>query len=303
VKPGRAAAAALALLACGCTRQAAEGKGSADPLAAVRSLLSERRYDEVLARLGDASDPDSAYLAGRAWAGKAESAPLPTPGPGGPDTEALKPEEQRAIDLYERAVAARPDFAEAHRAIADLLAPHAIASVAAAHAAARGPRHAKASALAPAASALVDRVLKSYGQAVQSDLAGTEAASSLIAFAVQVGRLADADAAYQELVRRNREDPTYLVRYGDFLAGTAGKPDAALAQYSQALILKPDDTATRLKIAEIHLEAAAALLRDRQYIQAEARVKDARRYVVDRSSPQAAQLAELEAQLREVRGR
>jgi hypothetical protein len=146
-------------------------------------------------------------------------------------------------------------------------------------------------------------VLRSYGDALQADLAGTKAAEGLIAFAIPAGRAGEADAAFQELVRRRREDPALLVRYGDFLAGPAGKPEAALAQYAQALIWKPADDATKLKMAEIHLAAAAVHLRDLQYVAAEARLKDARRYTVDPASPQAARLAELEGRVRDVRGR
>ena len=297
------AGVAAALVLSACAHQ--EGsRPSGDPLAEARSLVAERRYDDALARLGDAADPDAEYLAGRAWAGKAETAPLPLAAPGGPPAASLlKPEEERALSFFEKAVAARPGFADAHFAIAELLAPHAIASAAASapHSAPRG----KAAPAPPIAKPdpLVDRVLGSYGSAIQSDLSGTQAAESLIAFATRVGRLNEADAAYQELVKRRREDAAPLVRYGDFLAGPAGKPEAALAQYAQALIWKPSDTTTKLKMAAIHLAAAAAYLRDLDYVAAEARLKDAKRYAVDPASPQAARLAELEGRLREVRGR
>jgi len=258
------------LVGAGCGRPggSAAGGAAADPLAEARGLLTERRYDDVLARVGAAADPDSAYLAGRAWAGKAESAPVPTPVPGatGPAMR-LKAEEEQAL----AAVAAAP--------------------------------RPKPGAPPAAPSPLVERVLRSYGNAIQADLAGTKAALGLIEFATHAGRPGEADGAFQELVRRRREDPALLVRYGDFLAGAAGKPEAALAQYAQALIWKPDDTATKLKMAEIHLAAAATHLRDLQYVAAEARLKEARRYTVDPASPQAARLAELEGRLREVRGR
>jgi len=302
VIPGRApkgALVALLIAAAACSREQAGGSKGSDALAEARSLLSERRYDDALARLGDAADPEAAYLAGRAWAGKAGSAPVPIGTPGGPS--GLKPEEERALGFYERAVAARPDFGDAHVAIAELLAPHAVAAAAARPALV--PHGKPGAPVAAAPDPLVDRVLSSYGNAMQSDLAGTQAAEALIAFATRVGRTSEADAAFQELVRRRREDQALLVRYGDFLAGPAGKPEAALAQYAQALIWKPDDTATKLKMAEIHLAAAAAYLRDLQYVQAEARLKDAKRYAVDSGSPQAKRLAELEGRVREIRGR
>jgi tetratricopeptide (TPR) repeat protein len=292
------ATALLLLLCAGCGRQGASSSGAAvDPLAEPRSLLAERRYDDVLARVGEARDPDSLYLAGRAWAGKAASAPVPTPAPGAAVAAArLKPEEERALSAYERAVTARPDFVDAQLAIAELLAPHALQVVATA------PRL-RPGTPAPAPDPLVERVLKSYGDALQADPTGTSVAESLIDFATRAGRPGEADAAFQELIRRRREDPAVLVRYGDFLAGPAGKPEAALAQYAQALIWRADDSATKLKMADIHLAAAAVHLRDLEYVTAEARLKQARRYTVDPASPQAARLAELEARLRDVRGR
>ncbi|HXK09598.1 MAG TPA: hypothetical protein VMT70_08140 [Vicinamibacteria bacterium] len=289
-----AVAGALVLLtAPGCRRgTGAPAAGNGDPLAESRALVDDRRYDEAIARLGTGSDPESLYLLGRAWAGKAEAAPVPTPAPGAPATAGapLKPEEEQALAFFERAVAARPDHAAAHLAIAQLLAPHALASVA------RGG--------APAAGgATVDRVLRSFGEAVQADPGGTAAAEAMVQFATRAGRVADADAAFQELLRRRREDPDLLVRYGDFLAGPGGNGEGALAQYAQALIWRPDDAATKRKMADIQLVAVAALLSRQQYATAEARLHDARKFVTNPASPEAARLRELEGRLAEIRGR
>jgi tetratricopeptide (TPR) repeat protein len=201
----------------------------------------------------------------------------------------MKPEESQALVFLERAVAARPDLAAAHLAIADLLAPHALAA----------QRR-----VGPAApDSTVSRVLESYGRAIQADPAGTVAVESMIRFATAAGRVSEADGAFQELIRRRREDPDLLVRYGDFLAGPGRNAEGALAQYSQALIWRPDDSATRLKIAAIHLSAASSLLSNREYAAAEARLRDARRFVADPASAEATRLREMEGQLREIRGR
>jgi tetratricopeptide (TPR) repeat protein len=291
VRPGRlAAVGALLLLAAPACRRGPGGAGAADPLAEARALVEERRFDEAIAAIGEDADPEALYLLGRAWVGKAQTAPVPTPAPGAaPVWAPLKPEESQALAFFERAVAARPDHAGAHLAIADLLAPQALV------AAARGP--------AGARDGRVERVLQSYGRAMQADPAGTASVEALIRFASAVGRVAEADGAFQELVRRRREDPNVLVRYGDFLAGPGRNAEGALARYSQALIWRPDDTQTRLKVAGIHLATASTLLADRQYAAAEARLRDARRFVADPASAQAAQLRELEARLREIRGR
>ncbi len=251
--------------------------------------MDERRFDDAIARLGGDDDAEALCLLGRAWAGKAETAPVPTPAPGSaaPAGSALKPEEERALAFYERATAARPDHAGAHLAIAELLAPHALVGARAGE----------------GAGTSVDRVLRSFGDAIQADSAGIVAVEEMIRFAIAAGRVSAADGGFQELVRRRREDPQVLVRYGDFLAGPAGNAEGALARYAQALIWRPDDTVTRLKMAEIHLAVASALLAKLQYVAAEARLRDARRFVVDPASPQAARLRELEGRLRDIRGR
>lgn len=290
---GLAAAAGLLLLA-GCKGRPEEAARAADPLAEARALVDEGRFDEAIAALPEGPDAEALYLLGRAWAGRAETAPVPTPGPGADAASGLplKPEEARALSLFERAVSARPDHAGAHLAIAELLAPHAL--LAASRARGGG---------AAVHAAAVDRVLRSYGEAVQADPGGTVAVEAMIRFAVSAGRVPEADAAFQELVRRRREDPDALVRYGDFLAGPGRNPDGALARYAQSLMWRPDDAATRLKMADILLASAAGLLAQQQYAAAEARLRDARRYVTDPASAPAGRLRELEGRLRDIRGR
>ena len=287
-----AAAGALLLLAAPACRREPAGAGAEDPFAEARTLVEERRFDEAIAALGDDGDAEALYLLGRAWAGKAQAAPVPTPvpGAGAPGWAPLKLEETQALAFFERAVAARPDHAGTHLAIADLLAPHALV------AARRGGG-------AAAGNGTVARVLQSYGRAMQADPAGTAAVEAMIRFATAAGRVAEAEGAFQELVRRRREDPHVLVRYGDFLAGPGSNAEGAVAQYSQALIWRPDDTATRLKVAAIHLAAASTLLTERQYAAAEARLREARRFMADPASAEAARLRELDGRLREIRGR
>jgi tetratricopeptide (TPR) repeat protein len=289
VRAGRLAIAALVLLGAPGCRRDASAPGGGDPLAEPRALVDEGRFDDAIARLGESNDPEALYLLGRAWAGKAQTAPVPTPAPGSaaPAGSLLKPEEQRALAFYERATAARPDHAGAHLATAQLLAAHALLG-------ARAEGKTDTS---------VDRVLRSFDDALQADPAGIVAVEEMIRFATAAGRVSAADEGFQELVRRRREDPEVLVRYGDFLAGPAGNADGALARYAQALIWRPDDAAIRLKMAEIHLAAASALLAKLQYAAAEARLRDARRFVADPASPQAARLRELEGRLRDIRGR
>lgn len=297
----RAAAIAVAglLIHGGCRRGPARPEAGAGGLAEARALVEQGRFDQAISRLGEVGDPESLAVLGRAWAGRARSAAVPTPLPGaGPGDVPLKDDDLQALGFLERAVAMRPDLAEAHLAIAEVLAPYALV-----RATGRASTAGKGAAPGPGPDTSVDRVLRSFSEAIQADPAGTAAANEMIDFATRVGRLNEADAGYQELIRRRREDPDLLVRYGDFLAGTKRDPQAALSPYAQALIWRPGDEATRAKMAAIHLDAAAEALQAKEYPAAEARLREARRFT-GASNPQAeARLRALEGQLREIRGR
>jgi tetratricopeptide (TPR) repeat protein len=308
----RSAAVVLLALAAGCRpgAEAPEG-GAAVPGAhpEASSLVEQGRYDEALVALEQPADAEAFYLVGRAWLGKSRTAPLPTTAPGAAaaGATAMKDEERRALDAFERATALEPTHAGAHLAIAELLGPHALGRVAEERAAAERARRSRRrpSPVAPPVAgpeASVERVLREYAAAVQADPAGRQAVESLIAFARSAGRLEEASAAFQELIRRDRENPELLVRYGDFLAGEMRQPDAALAQYAQALIWRSDDEATKLKMADIHLDAAEGHLGRQEWASAQARLRDARRYVVVPGSRQAARLRELESHLAQIRG-
>jgi tetratricopeptide (TPR) repeat protein len=293
------AVVAVALLAgAGCRRGAAPAGGSDAGARGPLALVEQGRFDEAIAAVGDASDPESLYVLGRAWAGKAAAAPVPPPEPG-QSVPPLKAEEARALDFLERAVAARPDLAGAHLAIADLLAPHALALLDAERQRPKGAAFVPT----PGPDTSPERVLRSYADAMQADPSGTEAGERLVRFATSAERWPEVDAAYQELVKRRREDPDLLVRYGDFLAVHGGSPERALAQYAQALMWRPGDAATRLKMADIYLSAASEHLSKREYAAAEQRLRDAKRLNFDMASAPGARLRDLEQQLKDIRGR
>jgi hypothetical protein len=324
----------LALGLLGCERQASPpppGAGapssSGGPIEEARALIEQGQADAALAKLeGAPPDAEALYLQGRAWAKKAESAPLPTPPPlaaplpagaAAPAAPEFKPEELRALDLYEKSIAARPSFAPAHMALAELLAPHAIErqerewerrrqAAAALAARRRGRKGRPPEPLPPLPApegpdASVDRVVQAYRQAIQADAASSLAVDGLIAFAVRAGRLEEADSAFQELVRRKKEDPEPLIRFGDFLAESRKEPQRAITQYAQALIWRPEDEATKAKIANIYLEMARAHLAQNEYASAEARLQDAQRYVADKSSPEGLKIQDIRAELGQIR--
>ena len=265
------------------------GGGAGGPIEEARALIEQGDYDGALARLVSGEDPESLYLFGRAWAGKAAA------GTGGPGA-GLGPEELRALDFLERAIAARPDHAGAHLAVAELLAPHV-----------PSPGTSDAGAPAPdAASGLVvtaDRVLGEYGAAVQADPGDKESVEALIRFAIRMERPRDAETGFQELTKRDRENPDLLVRFGDFLVGPGGDSKAALGVYAQALMWRPDDSETRLKMADIHIAAAQHHVGEREFVAAERRLREARKHVVDPGSPQASELRRVQRELADVSGR
>jgi hypothetical protein len=310
----------MAGLAC---RKPAADPGAApeysDAVREGKALVDAGQLDAALAKLQESpAEPDSLYYQGVVWARKAQSAPLPTPLPPPsplpkdwepPPAPGFKPEEIQAAQLLEQAIALKPDHAPAHLALAELLGPHAARQVDLARqeeeraAARKGSRRASPSPVptpSPPVDAGVDRVLRSYQMAVQGD-PGLEAPESMIRFGARVGRLDAQEQGYQELVRRVKERPEPLVRYGDFLVGQKKDPAAAIEQYRQALIWKADDDATRSKIADIYLAMAQEHYGRQQFAMAEARLRDAQKWVTDRNSPQGRKLEDYLARLREIR--
>ena len=288
-------------------------------------MLEAGDADGTLARLQNAGDdPEALYLQGRAWARKAESAPLPTPtAPASPlptgaplvGPPEFKPEERRAIDFLERAVGLSPELAPAHLALAQLLAPHAIrfherqqeaqaARPREASARRRPGRGAPSEPPLPTPEPGVDyspeRVAREYTLAMRGD-SGRPSVEALIAFAVKTGRLDDAELGYQELIRRVKESGEPLAKYGDFLVREKKDPVAAIEQYRQALIWSPNDDVTRSKLADIFLTRGVDYFNQQQFAMAEAQFTEAAKYIPDHSSPEWQTLIEQQAKLRAIR--
>jgi tetratricopeptide (TPR) repeat protein len=308
-----AAGFALAVAACSHLPGSSGADGSlSGPVRDGKALLDSGQLDGALAELQKApTDPDSLYYQGLVWVKKAESASLPTPPPPPsptprgwqqPPAPELKDEEIQAAQLFEKAIAARPESAAPHLALARLLAPHAahqhdLAEEAALHKKPPLP-------VAPLPVDMsVDRVVRAYQLAMQADPSATETVDELIRFGRRVGRLDAAEAGYKEMVRRKKEQATAepLTKYGDFLAEDKKEPLSAIEQYRQALIWVPDDDATRSKVAAIYLKMAADAFAKQQYAVTEDHLKDAAKYITDRTSAQARTLEEYRAKLRSIR--
>ena len=277
-----------------------------------KSLLESGQLDAALAELQKApDDPDSLYYQGRVWAKKAESAPLPTPPPPPvptprgwqpPPAPELKPEEIQAAQLYEKAIAAKPDNASAHLALGQLLAPHAAHQYDLAEDAAKHKKPPVPAAPLPV-DASVDRVIRAFQVAMQADPTSPGPVEEIIRFGRRVGRLDASEAGFKEMVRRKKERETAepLARYGDFLAEEKKEPLAAIEQYRQALIWVADDDATRGKVAGIYLKMAAEAFAKQQYLVADDYLKEASKYVTDRSSAQGRMLEDYRGRLRSIR--
>ncbi len=283
----------------------------------VLPLIAQGDTTGALARLqaADQTDGEVLYLEGLAWARKAETAPAPEAGgsAAGGGHGALKPsdlgpEEEQALSFLEKAVAARPDLAAAHIALADLLGPHALRREAQERALSstrtRGSGGRRTDAAAPIASdSRVERVLLAYRRGAQADPTSKSIVEAWIDFARKAGRLDEANAGFQQLLLRDKENAAPFLRYGDFLLADRKDELGAIDAYAQALIWQPSLEEARGKIADIYLAQAASHFERKEYASAEARLKDAGRYVGGTESTQRTKLRQLQSQLALVRGR
>ncbi len=296
--PGRALALAVAVLAAACSGAPAGGGGGS------------------AASSGNA-EADRLYQEGLSWARKAETAPLPMPDAAAPQVvPEFKPEELRAIESFEKAIEVEPGHGGAHMGLADVLAPHAIrraeserkareAQEAAARSRPRRGRTPPSTPIPTAApvstvDASVDRVLSAYQAAVRFDPTRAPV-DRLVAFAVRAGRLEAADAGYQELLRRLKESAEPHVLYGDFLARLKNDREGAIDQYRQALIWRPDDEATRTKLAEIYLARGIEHYGRQEFMRAAQELRESQKYVTDRNSDLGRRLQTYLTRMREIR--
>ncbi|MBI3932377.1 MAG: hypothetical protein HY317_03100 [Acidobacteria bacterium] len=313
-----ASVALVALLAGACQRDAAGTPPPPTPVEEGKALLGQGQLDAALAKFQQAgSQADGLYYQGVVWARKAEIAPLPTPPPTleplprgtePPPAPEFKPEELTALDLYEKALAARADHPQAHLGVAELLGPHAAHRHDLEEAAKqrRPARKGRAPEPTPPPAAegpdfSVERVLKHYQIAVQGDPRTQAPVDALLRFAQRVGRLVEAEGALQEMTRREPERPEPFIRYGDFLANEKKDPQAAVEQYKQALVWRAEDDTTRSKIAEIYITQGVEHWKIQQYATAQARFLEAQKWITDKNSPQGLKLQDYVLRLRELR--
>ena len=277
------------------------------------SLLQSGQLDEALARL-DAStgDVDQVAVLGAVWAKKAEAAPLPTPPPPPspapkratpPPAPEFKSEELTALGFLDRALQAKPGHPVASLALAQLLAAHAVRRFDLAKAASQKKgRDRTAPPLAAGGPDFApERILEAFRGAVLGTPASKEPIERMFEFAARVERHDDAQWALDELLKREKETPAPLVRYGDFLRDRRKQPHQAIERYREALIWRPDDEAVLARIADIYIGEGIEAFDRRQWAVSQARLQEAQKYVKNPNSPQGLRIRDYQSRLASIR--
>jgi hypothetical protein len=295
--------AALAFLTLACDKLPLPGRKSADTssqaaapglppaVAAAKSLMDQGQLDAALAKLQELpDDPIGIYYQGVIHVRKGLASPLPEMG--------YRDEDKLAAQLLERAIAAKPEFAAAHFTLAELLVPY----VRQHHSPGR-KRPARAPSPAPdEPDASPERVARAYQAAVQHDKTSRAPIDALIKFAREMKRPDDADLAFRELLARDKEKSEPHVLYGDFLAKEKKDRIRAVEQYQLAIVWSPLDQSLKDKIGETYVEWAQEHFDAGEWANADARLKDGQKFVAP-GSPHFERFKELQAKLRQVRGR
>ena len=288
-----ALAAALALASCEIPGTSPPPPPPASPVAAVdprvvraRELLKQAESEPLpAAPLPPTPRP-------RKW--------VPEPAP------AFKPGEVEALRLLEEAIAADKRRPEAHALLAQALEPAVLRRHQEVQAAAgkAGKRKAPPPPAPPdqGIDASPGRVSRAYRAGIEAAPGEGPLIDRLIAFATRVGDLEAADWAYQERIRRARENATAgpLAAYGDFLLEVKKDPLAAAEQYRNVVLWTPGDTRVKGRLTAIYLDLARGHFEKQEYAAAESRVKEAAKYVVA-GSPEEATLSAYRSRLASIR--
>jgi tetratricopeptide (TPR) repeat protein len=280
--------------------QGSAGSPVSGPVAEGRALLEQGQLDAALAKLQQVpSDPESLYVQGLVWVAKAALAPPPEPEEEGGQVPEFKLEERNALAFFETLTEARPEHAGAHRAIAELLAPHMLAELAA------SKRRRRSRSEATPAPDLPDfsrqRVLSEFKAAAQHD-PSAESLERMIEFCASITDLDCAEEGFKQMIDRDAESAEPRIRYGDFLVQQK-KLDEGIAQYDIALVWAPEDAVTRGKIVDIYIGRGDAYARKREWSFAAEEYERAAAQLSDPNSERAKTLREKRAELVRLSGR
>jgi tetratricopeptide (TPR) repeat protein len=293
-RPPSVALLALALWSCH-TGGPGPGQAGAGALPgavqAGKELLDKGQLDEALAKLAAApDDPVALYYQGIVYTRKAAGQALPEQG--------FRDEDKQAIRCFERAVAAKPEFAAAHFSLAETLSPYTLKR--------HGPQPGGKNRAKPPSPEPDDpdispeRVAREYQAAVQNDKTSNAPLEALVRYAREMKRPEDAEVVYKEAINRNKESEDAYIRYGDFLAAEKKDRLKAIEQYQLALMWKPQDPVPTAKICDIYLDWAQEHYDHGENASADARLADAGKFVTPQT-PQAQRMGELREKLRERR--
>ena len=294
---------ALSVLALGCDKpplpgkqQTSSGSGQAATAAlppAVqegKALMDKGQLDAALAKLQELpDDPIGLYYQGVINVRRGLAAPLPDTG--------FRAEDKQAAQLFERAITAKPEFAAAHFTLAEVLLPYTLQR----HAPSKRKHPRQPSPAPDDPDVSPDRVARAYQAAVQYDKTSRAPIDALMKFAREMKRPDDADMAYREVLLRDKESAEPHMAYGDFLAKEKKDRLKAIEQYQLALVWKPQDPTPKDRICDVYVDWAQEHLDKGEFANADARLRDAQKFVTAKTTPQAERMRELQGKLAAIR--
>jgi len=111
----------------------------------------------------------------------------------------------------------------------------------------------------------------------------------------------DADMAYREVLQRDKESAEPHLAYGDFLANEKKDRLKAIEQYQLALVWKPQDPTPQDRSCDVYIAWAQEHFDKSEWASADARLKDAQKFVTGLATPQALRIKELQGKLAAIR--
>ena len=294
-------ATALLILAIGCdklppfpgkqqaTPAAAPVAAAPKPIAEGKALMDQGQFDAALAKLQELpEDPAGLYYQALIHVRRGAATPLPEVG--------FRDEDKLAAQCFEKAIAAKPEFAGAHLGLAELLFPYAKRHAAPPPGKRRGgPKPPTPAPDDPDVSP--ERVARAYQAAVANDKTSKTSLEALLRFAKEMKRPEAAEPVYLEMLARDKESAEPHIAYGDFLANEKKDRLKAIEQYQLALVWKPQDPLPKDKICDIYIDWAVEHFSKDENANAEARIKDAQKFVAGPDTPQAQRIRELQGKL------
>lgn len=295
-------ATALLILASGCDKlpplpgqkspapTAAPVAAAPRPIAEGKALLDQGQFDAALSKLQELpDDPVGLYYQGLIHVRRGAATPLPDVG--------FRDEDKLAAQCFEKAIALKPEFAGAHFGLAELLFPYTLKRQAAPPAGKRrgGPKPPTPAPDDPDVSP--ERVSRAYQAALANDKTSKASLEALLRFAKEMKRPEAAEPVYLEMLARDKESAEPHIAYAEFLVGQKKDRLKAIEQYQLALVWKPQDPLPKDRICDIYIDWANEHFSKDENANADARIRDAQKFVAGPDTPQAVRIRELQGKL------